>query len=156
LHQLVTLPVVIRGRVVRVCENPAVLRRAAADLGASSPPLLCTEGQPSTAFHRLASAVTRGGGELAYHGDFDWPGVAIAASVMSRHGARPWRMGAADYALAALTDTDYVALSGAPQPTPWDPALAEAMAAAGRAVYEEAVADTLIADLANEGSPVDL
>lgn len=149
LQQLVALPVTVRAPAVRVCENPAVLRRAAADLGAASPPLLCTEGQPSTAFHRLAAAVTRGGGQLAYHGDFDWPGVAIAASVMSRHGARPWRMSAADYALAALADTDYVTLSGAPQPTPWDPALAEAMAAAGRAVYEEAVADTLIADLAN-------
>lgn len=149
LQQLVALPVVVRGPVVRVCENPAVLRRAAADLGASSPPLLCTEGQPSTAFHRLASAVTRGGGELAYHGDFDWPGVAIAASVMSRHGARPWRMSAADYTLGALADTDYVSLAGAPQPTPWDPALAQAMASAGRAVYEEAVADALIADLAD-------
>jgi len=149
LQQLVALPVVVRGPVVRVCENPAVLRRAAADLGPASPPLLCTEGQPSTAFHRLASAVTRGGGELLYHGDFDWPGIAIAASVMSRHGARPWRMSAADYALGALADTDYVKLSGAPQPTPWDPALAEAMASAGRAVYEEAVADALITDLAS-------
>jgi uncharacterized protein (TIGR02679 family) len=148
LQQLVTLPVVVRHPVVRVCENPAVLRRAAADLGASSPPLLCTEGQPSTAFHRLASAVTRDGGGLLYHGDFDWPGVAIAASVMSRHGARPWRMSAADYALGARADTDYVQLFGVQQPTPWDPALAEAMASAGRAVYEEAVADALITDLA--------
>ena len=49
----------------------------------------------------------------------------------------------------ALADTDYVKLSGAPQPTPWDPALAEAMASAGRAVYEEAVADALITDLAS-------
>jgi uncharacterized protein (TIGR02679 family) len=148
LQQLVVLPVAVRGPLVRVCENPAVLRRAAADLGASSAPLLCTEGQPSTAFHRLASAVTRGGGELRYHGDFDWPGVAIAASVMSRHGARPWRMSAADYAAGARAEGDYVPLSGTPQPTPWDPALAAAMTAAGRAVYEEAVADALIADLA--------
>jgi len=147
LHQLVALPVVVRSPVVRVCENPAVLRRAAAELGGSSPPLLCAEGQPSTAFHRLASAVTGGGGELRYHGDFDWPGIAIATSVMSRHGARPWRMSAADYTLGALADTDYVKLSGASRPTPWDPALAEAMASAGRAVYEEAVADALIADL---------
>lgn len=150
LHQLVALPVAVRPTIARVCENPAVLRRAAAELGASSPPLLCTEGQPSTAFHRLALAVTRGGGELRYHGDFDWPGVAIAASVMSRHGARPWRMSAADYALGARSDTDHVRLSGLPQPTPWDPALAEAMASAGRAVYEEAVADTLVADLASQ------
>jgi hypothetical protein len=40
-----------------------------------------------------------------------------------------------------------VKLSGPAQPTPWDPALADAMAATGRAVYEESVADPLIADL---------
>ena len=78
-----------------------MLRRAAAELGAGSAPLLCTEGQPSAAFHQLADAVVSGGGELRYHGDFDWPGLAIASSVMRRHGARPWRMGAADY-LAGL------------------------------------------------------
>jgi uncharacterized protein (TIGR02679 family) len=150
LHQLVSLPVAISAPVVYVCENPAVLRRAAG-LGAGSSPLLCTEGRPSTAFHRLAAAVLRGGGELRYHGDFDWPGIAIAASVISRHGARPWRMRAADYASGVRADADYVALSGPPQPTPWDPALAEAMTAAGRAVYEETVADALIADLAAGG-----
>jgi uncharacterized protein (TIGR02679 family) len=147
LHQLVTLPVIVAAPVVYVCENPAVLRRAAGSLRASSAPLICTEGRPSTAFHHLASAVTRGGGELRYHGDFDWPGVAIAASVMTRHRARPWRMSASDYIAGVRADADYVALSGAPQPTPWDPALAEAMASAGRAVYEETVADALIADL---------
>jgi hypothetical protein len=41
-----------------------------------------------------------------------------------------------------------VNLAGRPQPTPWDPALAEAMTHHGLAVYEEAVADPLIADLA--------
>jgi uncharacterized protein (TIGR02679 family) len=150
LHQLVALPVTVRSPVVYVCENPAVLRRAAAELGAGSAPVLCTEGHPSTAFHRLAVAIARGGGELRYHGDFDWPGVAIAASVISRHGARPWRMTAADYAAGVRADADYVALSGPPQPTPWDPALAEAMLSAGRAVYEEAVADALIADLRSQ------
>jgi hypothetical protein len=42
-----------------------------------------------------------------------------------------------------------VKLSGPPQPTGWDPALADAMTAAGRAVYEESVAHPLIADLAD-------
>lgn len=149
LQQLVTMPVAVRRPVVYVCENPAVLRRAAADLGARSAPLLCTEGQPSTAFHRLAVAVTQGGGELRYHGDFDWPGVAIAAAVIARHRARPWRMGAADYLAGVRADADYVALTGAPQPTGWDPALAAAMTSAGRAVYEEAVAGKLVTDLAS-------
>ncbi len=151
LHQLMTLPPEIPGALVHVCENPAVLRRAAAELGAGSAPLLCTEGRPSTAFHQLADAVVRGGGQLRYHGDFDWPGLAIAGSVMGRHRARPWRMGAADYRAGLRAGADHVRLTGPPQPTPWDPGLATAMAAAGRAVYEESVADALIADLSGGG-----
>jgi uncharacterized protein (TIGR02679 family) len=150
LQQLIAMPVAPQSEMtVHVCENPAVLRRAAADLGPRSRPLICTEGQPSTAFHRLAAAITNASGTLRYHGDFDWPGVAIANSVIKRHSASPWHMTAADYQEATREDTDHVKLSGAPQPTPWDPALADAMAAAGRAVYEESVADALIADLSD-------
>jgi uncharacterized protein (TIGR02679 family) len=147
LHQLMTMPPVVSGALVHVCENPAVLRRAAADLGAGSAPLLCTEGRPSAAFNQLAALVLAGGGELRYHGDFDWPGVAIANSVIRRHGARPWRMTAADYAAGVRADAEHVRLAGPPQPTPWDPALAELMAKTGRVVYEESVAGTLLADL---------
>ena len=50
---------------------------------------------------------------------------------------------------AIREDADHVKLSGLPQPTRWDPPLADAMSAAGRAVYEESVADPLIADLAD-------
>ena len=112
-------------------------------------PLICTEGQPSTAFHRLAAAVTRAGGALSYHGDFDWPGISIANGIITRHSARPWRLTTADYEGAIRNNADYVSSSPElPQPTPWDPALADAMAAHGRAVYEESVADPLMADLA--------
>jgi uncharacterized protein (TIGR02679 family) len=148
LHQLVTLPVELRrGMALHACENPAVLRRAAAELGPAAGPLICTEGQPSTAFHRLARAVAAGGGQLHYHGDFDWPGVAIATTVITRHGARPWRFCATDYDRAVATGAGLVSLAGTAQPTPWDPALAETMAARGRAVAEETVADRLMADL---------
>jgi uncharacterized protein (TIGR02679 family) len=147
LHQLMTLPLMLRCGLVRVCENPAVLRRAAAELGPGSAPLLCTEGQPSMAFHLLAGAVTSGGGELLYHGDFDWPGVAIAGSVLSRHGGSPWRMSAADYLAGVWAGAGHLRLTGMPQPTPWDPGLAEAMAATGSVLYEESVADVLISDL---------
>jgi Protein of unknown function C-terminus (DUF2399) len=41
------------------------------------------------------------GAELWYHGDFDWPGVAIAVDVITRYGGRPWRMSASDYLSAA-------------------------------------------------------
>jgi uncharacterized protein (TIGR02679 family) len=147
LHQLMTLPLTIHGALVHVCENPAVLRRAAGELGAQAAPLLCTEGRPSAAFHQLAAAIKGGGGELRYHGDFDWPGLAIASSVMRRHGARPWRMSAADYTAGVRSDAEQVRLRGTPQPTPWDPELAEAMAAAQCAVYEESVAGGLLTDL---------
>jgi uncharacterized protein (TIGR02679 family) len=149
LHQLMTMPVAVSRPVGYACENPAVLRRAAAELGPRSAPLLCTEGQPSMAFHHLAGQLAGGG--LRYHGDFDWPGVAIASAVIRRHGARPWRMTAADYLAGVRADAEQVRLGGTPQPTPWDPDLAEAMASAGRAVYEETVADGLLADLRGAG-----
>jgi uncharacterized protein (TIGR02679 family) len=150
LHQLVTLPITVRpGVLVHVCENPAVLRRAAAELGPVASPLLCTEGQPSTAFHRLAKVVAAAGGRLRYHGDFDWPGVGIAGAVIARHGARPWHFGAPDYerAVRATGPDNQVSLAGTAQATPWDPALARAMSALNQVVYEESVADSLIADL---------
>jgi len=150
LHQLMTLPLTVRGALVHVCENPAVLRRAAEELGAGSAPLLCAEGRPSAAFHQLADAVVNGGGELRYHGDFDWPGLAIASSVMRRHRARPWRMGAADYIAGVRADTERLQLTGTPQPTPWEPELGELMAATGRVLYEESVADALIGDLSGD------
>jgi uncharacterized protein (TIGR02679 family) len=151
LHQLVTMPITVHPRqLVRACENPAVLRRAAGQLGAGASPLICTEGQPSTAFHRLAATITRAGGKLAYHGDFDWPGIAIANGVITRHRAQPWRLTAADYEAAIKRNAGSVSLAGTPQPTPWAPSLATAMTAHGRAVYEESVADSLLADLAGD------
>jgi uncharacterized protein (TIGR02679 family) len=150
LQQLVSMPVSVGEPVVYVCENPAVLRAASGALAALSMPLICTEGRPSTAFHRLASAVVAGGGELRYHGDFDWPGISIAASVLARHGAVPWRLGAADYLAgvrAGAASGEHVSLSGPPLPTPWDPSLSSVMAETGQVVYEESVTGALLADL---------
>jgi uncharacterized protein (TIGR02679 family) len=146
LHQLVTMPVAVQPQLrVHACENPAVLRRAAAELGAAARPLICAEGQPSTAFHRLAAAITTAAGDLSYHGDFDWPGIAIATSVFTRHAAHPWRFAATDYENAVAEGA--VRLAGTPHLTPWDPSLGDLMQAHGRAVYEESVADHLINDL---------
>jgi uncharacterized protein (TIGR02679 family) len=145
LHQLATHPVKISCPRIFVCENPAVLRRACAELGAACPPLVCTEGRPSTAFHRLVGLAVGAGTELWYHGDFDWPGVAIAADVITRYGGRAWRMGARDYRSAASVG---IGLKGEPVDAPWDPQLPEAMRATGYAVYEETLGDQLLADLA--------
>ncbi|MER6558371.1 TIGR02679 family protein [Streptomyces sp. NPDC001027] len=146
LHQLITLPIAVNLPTVYVCENPAVLRRAAGELGAGSPPLICAEGRPSTAFHRLARLIIETGGILRYHGDFDWPGIDMTNQLRARYQAEPWRMSAADYLSAVRADSDHVPLSGKAQDTAWEPGLAEAMKRENRAVYEEAVADVLLAD----------
>src|ERR1039457_5938600 len=148
LHQLVTHPIRLRHPRIFVCENPAVLRRPCAELRPASPPVICTEGRPSTAFHRLARIATEAGSELWYHGDFDWPGISIAADVISRHGAQAWLMNATDYLAGVKTDAPYVPLTGDPVPTPWDPELRETMRETGRAVYEETVTDQLLTGLA--------
>lgn len=157
LHQLVAHPIALRpGGVVRVCENPAVLRRAAGELADRCPPLICTQGWPSTAFHRLARAVVSGGGWLLYHGDFDWPGVEMTAKLLQRYPCKPWRMTAPDYVAGLAAEGNPVPLKNGPIATPWDPALAQAMATHGAAVYEETIADALIADMAADShSPGD-
>lgn len=71
LHQLTTHPIRVSCPRVYACENPAILRRACAELGPACPPLACTEGRPSTAFHRLVGLAVGVGAELWYHGDFD-------------------------------------------------------------------------------------
>ena len=63
-------------------------------------------------------------------------------------------MTAADYTAGVRADVEHVPLGSTPQPTPWDPELGQVMAATGRAVYEETVADPLIEDLlADRGGP---
>jgi uncharacterized protein (TIGR02679 family) len=145
MHQLMSHALAISAGIVFACQRRAVLRRAAADLAAASAPLLCAEGQPSAAFRRLTEIITGGGGELRYHGDFDWPPMTAAATLIDRYQARAWRMTAADY--LARADASRVTLTGAPQPTPWDPGLARAMRQTGLAVPEESMADQLLDDL---------
>jgi hypothetical protein len=81
--------------------------------------------------------------------DFDWAGLGIAGAALARPGARPWRYRAADYEGAVRRLVHATArLAGAQAPSPWDPALAAAMGATGRAVFEEELLDDLVADLA--------
>ena len=98
---------------------------------------------------RLLAMLADAGCELHHHGDFDWAGLRITAALVHEVGAWPWRMGTSDY-LAALarTDEDRPPLRGRATDSPWDPALAEAMASHDRTVYEEDVLDVLVADLA--------
>lgn len=161
--------------LVRICENPVVVAAAADELGPSCPPLVCGGGRPSAAVWRLLDLLSEGGGRFAYHGDFDWGGVAIAAAVHDRYGFEPWRFDTAAYEAAlstaafslmghSLTATSseaaskvaassaaasQAALTGRPCPTPWDPALVEAMTRHAVRVEEELVLPGLLSDLSS-------
>ncbi|MEI4273396.1 TIGR02679 family protein [Klenkia sp. LSe6-5] len=128
--------------VVHACENPQVVQ-AAADRVLSGP-LICLQGNPSAAGSLLVEGLLADGAVVRYHGDFDWPGVAIAGRVLAV-GARPWRLSVVDY--RAAVPAAGVPLTGRPVVTPWDPELASAMADTGIAVHEEAVIDLLLTDL---------
>lgn len=146
LHQLSLASLTVTAPIVHVCENPAVLRAAAAELGARSAPLVCTEGVPSTAFHRLVSSALASGVRLRVRADFDWAGLRIVSTLLRYTGSEPWRMTTSEYQ-EALSLGDTVALEGKPVPSPWDPALAQALAASSRAVMEERLLPSLLADL---------
>jgi uncharacterized protein (TIGR02679 family) len=134
------------GTPMSVCENPQVLQAAAR--AGTDMPLLCLAGNPASAGTRLLQEVIAVGAHVRYHGDFDWPGIAIAGRVLGL-GAAPWRMFAGDYRTAiANLDADHaVALTGSPLPTPWDPELAIVMASCGLAIHEEFLLVDLLSDL---------
>jgi uncharacterized protein (TIGR02679 family) len=147
VHDLdLTLP---SGTVVRICENPRVVE-AAADAGCSQP-LVCTSGSAATVVLTLLDALAADDCHFAYHGDFDWPGIALANRIIRRYDASPWRLSAEDYEqLATRTQAQGVPqlpLAGEPVTANWDPGLAPAMTGLGIALHEEATLDLLVADL---------
>ncbi|MFQ3556124.1 TIGR02679 family protein [Streptomyces gramineus] len=137
------------GTLIHICENPRVVE-AAAD-SACVQPLVCTSGSAATVVFTLLDALAATGCHFAYHGDFDWPGIALANRVIRRYEALPWRMGAADYEhLAARSQAEGIpqlALDGQPVDADWDPNLAPAMTALGVALHEEATLELLVDDL---------
>jgi uncharacterized protein (TIGR02679 family) len=129
------------GEIVHACENPQVLQRFAA--AGVDRPLACTSGNPAVAGLLVLNEVM-----VHYHGDFDWPGIAIARRILQR-GAQPWRLAHGDYheAVEHLPAEQRLMLTGRTETTPWDPELASAMAGANVAVHEEAIVDLLLTDL---------
>ena len=83
--------------VVHVVENPSILALTLRRFGTRCPPLVCTSGWPNGAGVLLLRRLAEQGHELRYHGDLDGNGVRIAAYVMAKTGARPWRMSESDY-----------------------------------------------------------
>lgn len=139
----------VRDREVFVCENPNLLAIAAAALGERCAPLVCTNGMPAAAQRTLLQQLAGAAARLRYHGDFDWPGITIANYAIREYGARPWRFARADYE-AAVEQSPAIEhpLKGTEVVASWDLELAPCMRARRIAIAEEAVAGSLLEDLA--------
>jgi len=124
---------------VLVCENPRVLE-AVAQSRTDTVAIVCASGRPNLVVREVLRRCVAASTRLHYHGDFDWPGIAIAHQVMDLCGAVPWRMGADDY----LSAPGGVPLIGVGMEARWDDDLAAAMRSRGVAVHEEAVLDSLL------------
>lgn len=140
----------VDGCLVSVCENPNLVAIAADALSAACAPLVCTDGMPAAAQRALLHQLREAGAVLRYHGDFDWPGIAIGNLVIRQFGATPWRFGTSDYHAGAAGIADARTLGDASVSAQWDPMLSEAMRAAGWAIDEEAVATELLRDLSQK------
>lgn len=136
----------VAGKIISVCENPNVVALVADQLGATAAPLVATEGMPAAAQRTLLLLLAAAGARLRYHGDFDWAGLRIAATVMTICGAVPWRFAAEDYR-RSIHRLIGAPLSGTPAPSPWDTSLRDMMEAHGRSIAEEATIDDLLEDL---------
>nr|WP_241672280.1 DUF2399 domain-containing protein [Streptomyces sp. IB2014 016-6] len=76
--------------------------------------------------------------------------MRIATALRRSVPWRPWRYNAAHYRAAVVRVAGAPDLAGSPAETPWDPALAAALAEHGARVEEEAVLDDLLADLGTQ------
>lgn len=132
----------VSSREVLVCENPRVLE-AVAERCAGRVAVVCTNGRPALVTLEVLRRCAGTGAVLRYHGDFDWPGVAIANQVIEAVGASPWRMDADDYLGAPVG----LPLTGADVEPSWSPELGPAMRRRGTAVHEEAVLTSLLDEL---------
>jgi uncharacterized protein (TIGR02679 family) len=131
---------------VWVCENPTIVVLAADRLRRNCRPMICADGMPASVTSRLLAHLRSHGCELLVHADLDSGGVAIVNHLTDRLDATPWRMTVRDYSEALSGPT--TELVGAVGSTPWDPNLAVAMQRHCRAAHEEAIASTLLSDLA--------
>lgn len=145
LHQPPRWNTTVAPQSVFICENPSVILAVVQTFGSRSQPIICTEGQPSTAVRLLLHKLLEKGVQLHYHGDFDWPGITIANHMNRYFAVQPWRMSAADY--RAKAQTAQLPLTGRKATALWDPELTLAMQSLNVAIHEEQVLDELMGDL---------
>jgi uncharacterized protein (TIGR02679 family) len=135
-------------RDIFICENPNIVALAADALGHRSAPLVCTDGMPAAAQRTLLGQLAVAGARLHYHGDFDWPGIAIGNVVIEEFGARPWRFCAQDYRMGVGSSASSRRRLDAPgRDAAWDRELKGSMLELGVPIDEEAVVATLLQDL---------
>lgn len=147
----------VAGCDVYVCENPNLVAIVADVLGHCSAPLVCTDGMPGAAQRTLLLQLAQAGARLHYHGDFDWPGLAIGNWVMRACGAQPWRYGAEDYRKAVKEIPAHGRPLGLENiEADWDAELATVMRAHSRAIDEEAIAAVLVQDLTNVNENIEM
>jgi uncharacterized protein (TIGR02679 family) len=146
LRQLTRSSVLPWALDIFVCSSSALVGAAASELGPDCPALVCTEGDPSVACSRLLQAAVSSGSAVRWHADFSWAGLRNTTTAIRRLQARPWQMAATDYQAALGSGGEQ--LKGRPEPSGWDPRLAEMMQRAGRGVSEDRAMSGLLADLA--------
>ncbi|MCE0540751.1 TIGR02679 family protein [Kineosporia rhizophila] len=132
--------------IVHVVENPSVMAAALRRFGTRCPALVCGSGWPSAAGVLLLRRMAASGLPIRYHGDFDGDGLRIAAHLVAKVGAVPWRMTAADY------DQAYARRPSGPDAgrvsdVPWDTELTARLRQTRTTVTEESVIDVLLEDL---------
>lgn len=146
-------PALPAGSAAYVFENPSVLAEAQRRRW-RGPPLVCSSGRPTVATTVLLRQLGASGARLLQHADFDPAGIAITAWLANRAGTTPWEMTRDAYqAASAAAEARDASFAGPVPATPWHPPLAEAMAAAGRPVYEEALTDELLGLAASAAPP---
>jgi uncharacterized protein (TIGR02679 family) len=136
----------VAARTVFVCENPSILSMAADRLGVDCAPLICTNGMPGATQQTLLRQLVAGGARLAYHGDFDWPGVRIGNFVLRELQAFAWRFSAEDYVAGCAGSTGTLP-DDERMEAAWDARLSAEMRTRRKAIHEEAVGEILMADL---------
>jgi len=130
------------GQEVFVCENPRVLE-AIAERELDGITVVCTSGRSTLVVLEVLRRLSGSGAHIRYHGDFDWPGIAMTNQLIAMFGAQPLAMSADDY----LNSPARLPLVGSEVAPAWDADLGAAMRHRGLAVHEEAVLGGLLDSL---------
>lgn len=130
------------GQEVLVCENPRVLE-AIAERRLDGITVVCTSGRSTLVVLEVLRRLSGAGAHLRYHGDFDWPGIAMTNQLVGMFEVQPWKMSADDYHDSPAR----LPLVGSEVAPAWDADLGAAMRHRGLAVHEEAVLGGLLDSL---------